>query len=105
MSLLLLLLLLPLLQLFAVGKLLAVAAVALPIIASYSWLLFVLLLLLLQLFAAPAVGKLLAVAAVALPIIAVGGLAYRKAVGDPDCSWQEALGRTYCVLNNCPGVL
>ncbi|WIA39518.1 hypothetical protein OEZ86_005609 [Tetradesmus obliquus] len=56
-----------------------------------------------QLFAAPAVGKLLAVAAVALPIIAVGGLAYRKAVGDPDCSWQEALGRTYCVLNNCPG--
>jgi hypothetical protein len=49
------------------------------------------------------VGKLLAVAAVALPIIAVGGLAYRKAVGDPDCSWQEALGRTYCVLNNCPG--
>jgi hypothetical protein len=67
--------------------------------------LLLLLLPLLQLFAAPAVGKLLAVAAVALPIIAVGGLAYRKAVGDPDCSWQEALGRTYCVLNNCPGVL
>jgi hypothetical protein len=67
--------------------------------------LLLLLLLCLQLFAAPAVGKLLAVAAVALPIIAVGGLAYRKAVGDPDCSWQEALGRTYCVLNNCPGEL
>ncbi|KAF6253223.1 hypothetical protein COO60DRAFT_1548067 [Scenedesmus sp. NREL 46B-D3] len=56
-----------------------------------------------QLFAAPAVGKLLAVTAVALPIIAVGGLAYRKAVGDPDCTWREALGRTYSVLNNCPG--
>jgi hypothetical protein len=80
--------------------------VALPIMISNSQLFFALLVLLSsfpQLFAAPAVGKLLAVAAVALPIIAVGGLAYRKAVGDPDCTWQEALGRTYCVLNNCPG--
>eukprot|EP00878_Enallax_costatus_P027636 GHUV01029773.1.p1 GENE.GHUV01029773.1~~GHUV01029773.1.p1 ORF type:complete len:281 (+),score=62.85 GHUV01029773.1:313-1155(+) len=26
---------------------------------------------------------------------------YRRAAGD--CSWSEALGRTYSVLNNCPG--
>lgn len=55
----------------------------------------------LQLFALPAVGKVLAVVAVALPIVMVGGLLYRKAAGD--CSWPEALGRTYSVLNNCPG--
>lgn len=56
-----------------------------------------------QLFALPAVGKVLAVIAVALPIVLVGGLLYRKAAGD--CSWQEALARTYSVLNNCPGKL
>lgn len=58
---------------------------------------------LLQLFALPAFGKIILVMAVAVPIIAVGSWFYLTTAKDPDCTWMEAMGKTYSVVINCPG--
>jgi hypothetical protein len=55
-----------------------------------------------QLFEMPGMGKMLLIVAVALPLIIAGGWLYQCAAGG-SVGWQEAIGRTYSVLNNCPG--
>jgi hypothetical protein len=54
----------------------------------------------LQLFSLPTYGKLLAVMAIVLPVLTLGSALYHAAV---NCSWSEAVTRSYQVLNNCPG--